>query len=144
MIDDKEYINQLKNEVSKWTIEGLDETDDKIKILFLDDQVFFNSRWHEEKELPHKYKKYSKYAVMFVNCSDVFAWGFADAQDIYYDEIDDLYQQYSLNAEYGSSVWSIKKRGMMPQKPMYDQIMSLNIWNLDDMGLKDNPLWSKK
>lgn len=75
---------------------------------------------------------------ILVNCNDVFAWACADAEEITSKELKELYYYVKKDMDYGSIVWCIKKRNMMPQKPVYDMIKRAGIWDLDSMELEKN------
>jgi hypothetical protein len=73
-----------------------------------------------------------------VLCNDVFAWGCADAEEMRYVDLEEVYEYYHKDPIWGTAVWCIQKRVEMPQKPVYKAIMEAGIWNLDTMGLKEN------
>lgn len=75
---------------------------------------------------------------IYVNCSDVFAWGISDGEDIDYYEIEDLYRHYIRDKVWGTQIWCIKKRGELPQKPVYDDIKKRGKWDLDSLNLTPN------
>ncbi len=103
-----------------------------LAVLLLDRIVFLNACWWK-KTWPEDAKKMT---ALFVNCNDVFAWGSADAEELPYEELDNLYECYHLDKSWGPAVWCIKQRGYMPQEPVYDAIQALGIWDLDTMDLK--------
>ncbi len=96
--------------------------------------IFLNNHWWEE-EWPAEAKKTTS---LNVNCNDVFAWGCADGEEVYYDELEDLYNHWEKDPEWGSTVWCCKKRNELPQKPVYDRILAAGVWDLDSMGLEPN------
>ena len=108
-----------------------------LAILLLEDQVFLNSHHYMAK-----WPEDAKQSISVnANCSDVFAWACADAEPVMYSELTDLFEHHLKDRVDGVSVWCIKKRNMMPQKPYYDAIMASGKWDLDTMGLKPNPTW---
>lgn len=108
-----------------------------LAVLLANDIVFLNSFWWEET-WPEKAKNSTS---LNVNCNDIFFWGCSDAENLLYKDIQDLYDHYIKDPNWGSSVWCIKKRNFLPKKPVYDAIMKLDVWNLDEMGLNPNPCW---
>jgi len=56
--------------------------------------------------------------VCFVNCSDLFYWGLADAENIELSEVGDLWEWYLAEGGIGVSKWCCLKRGMRPQYPV--------------------------
>lgn len=103
--------------------------------LLAHEVIFLNSHWWEET-WPEEARKQ---VALCVNCSDVFAWGCADAEGLLYDEIQDLYDHWIKDPSWGAAVWCVKKRKEMPQKPVFDAIQKAGIWNLEEMNLAPNP-----
>lgn len=67
--------------------------------------------------------------VLFVICSDLFAWGTADAENIAFDEIEDLYRAWFKNEKWGPAKWCCKKRNEKPQKPVADNMKRDGVWD---------------
>ena len=75
--------------------------------------------------------------VLFVNTSDVFVWGGADALPITFNneiniETNDLYRltTYVLADElHGSIKYACWKRNLQPQKPRIDQMKNCGTWD---------------
>ena len=110
------------------------EADEFIALLLLEGILFTNS-FYWEKGWP---KEAQNKTSLHINCNDTFAWGCADAEDIDYSEFDTLYAYYMKDKQMGTTIWCIKKRGYMPQKPVYAVIQKEGIWDLDKMNLKPN------
>ncbi len=108
------------------------EGETALAVLLLDRVVFMNANWWK-KTWPEDAKKM---ASIFVNCNDVFVWGSADAEELPYKELDNLYEHYHQDKSWGPAVWCIKQRGYMPQEPVYDAIQALDIWDLNTMNLE--------
>ena len=53
----------------------------------------------------------------------------------------DLFTHYEKDPGWGTEVWCIKKRGYLPQKPVFDIIQKLGVWDLTTMNLKDGLNW---
>jgi hypothetical protein len=108
-----------------------------LAILLLENQVFLNSYYYKSEWTEDAKQTISVNA----NCSDVFAWACADAEPVMYSELIDLFEHFLKDRVDGVSVWCIKKRNLMPQKPYYDAIMRNGKWDLDSMGLEPNRTW---
>lgn len=104
--------------------------------LLTSSNVFINSYWWMKEEgWPEK--AHESFAVC-ANCSDCFMWACADAEEVLFKELRSVYEHYKADPSWGVSVWCIKKRKMLPQKPVYDYIMKAGIWDLDKMDLEPN------
>lgn len=150
-MDDGELLYKRKPEgISE---EMIFDDNEALAHLLAKGQVFINNHWWmKENELneDEKHKAWPEEACrtfsINVNCNDVFAWGCADAEEMMEDELEDVYQHYHKDPSWGAAVWCIKKRGELPQKPVYNAIMKAGIWNLDEMGLRENSYdaWCKQ
>lgn len=124
----------------------LEETDDfdcstALGILLANDVVFLNDHWWkgntrftDEVWPPDACKTVS----LNVNCSDTFAYASADAEEVSFRELQDLFIHWLKDKEYGSMVWCAKKRNEMPLKPHVDNIQAMGLWDLNSLGLKPN------
>ena len=68
---------------------------------------------------------------IWVNCSDIFVWGSADAESLPYDEVESLYTLWRRGPHWGGAIWCMIARKEMPQGPVEDVIRSEGIWDLD-------------
>lgn len=125
-----------------WHKEDEDTFDNKLALAFLlaKDCVFLNSYWWEDKWPEDAQKR----TAICVNCNDIFAWGCADAEDMFYSELRDLWEHYIKDPEWGTAVWCMKRRKLMPQPPVEDRIRKAGIWDLDGMDLRSNPAKTPK
>lgn len=121
------------------------EENEALAHLLAEDKVFINSHWWmKEEELgeDEKHKAWPEEACktfsINVNCNDVFAWGCADAEEMMESDLEEVYEHHHKDPNWGTAVWCIKKRGELPQRPVYDAIMKAGVWNLDEMGLQEN------
>lgn len=106
------------------------EMEFKLAHLLLEGIIFCNNGWWLEKQgKPWQ----SDYVTLHVICNDVFAWGCADAEDVTYKEIPDLYEMWRKDPQSGHEAWCIKKRKMMPQKPVEKMFRDDGIWNLEEL-----------
>jgi hypothetical protein len=94
--------------------------------------VFLNSFWWY-KDNPLK-----ESISINVNCSDVFAWGCADAEELDYKDLEELYNMVRKDPANGSIVWCCIKRNELPQKPVLERILENDIWDIMNLGLKPN------
>jgi hypothetical protein len=69
---------------------------------------------------------------MWVDCSDTFAWGCADGEDIVLDELPSLIECFVLSPAHGDELWSARKRGMRPQTACYRKRYPKDEWHLFD------------
>jgi hypothetical protein len=126
--------------------------------MLLNEVIFINSHWWKFeqvgeagpdgwKTIPREdatwTKEESKIISVNVNCNDVFAWGCADAEELPYDEIENLYRMWVRDPSWGSAIWCMKQRKEMPQKPVEDRIRKAGIWNFEELGLEKNSMDSK-
>ena len=72
--------------------------------------------------------------TMIVDCSDVFAWGTADCENIALDELDALDECYRLSPRHGGALWVARKRGMRPQQPCYTGYLPAEVALFDACG----------
>ncbi len=114
--------------------------------LLASQQVFLNSHWwmkEKEMDASEKDKAWPEDACktfsINANVNDVFCWGCADAEEVEYSELESLYEHFHKDPSWGTAIWGIKKRGIFPQKPVEDAIRKAGIWDLDSMGLEENP-----
>ena len=94
--------------------------------LLASEVVFLNTHWGK----PTWPEEAQKTIALYVNCNDVFAWGYSDAEELSYDEIGGLFDHWQKDPEWGSAIWCIKKRKQMPQKPVENIIKNKGIWDL--------------
>lgn len=117
-------------------VEMMFEEEPALALLLINHQVFMNTHWWMKDE---GWPKDATETFSFnVNCNDVFAWGCADAEEMFDDDLRDVYDHFIKDPMWGTAVWCMKKRNQLPQKPVYDKIMAAGIWDLDNMGLDPN------
>lgn len=98
--------------------------------LLIADEVFLNSRHWKSADKDD--------VIVLANCSDVFAWGCSDAEEVDYRGIESLYDDWRKDPVWGTAVWCMRKRGEMPQAPVAARIRESGIWDIDAMGLAPN------
>jgi hypothetical protein len=111
-----------------------------LSILLAEGLMFANSRnyveheWVPDEANPGKYKKTEKYTmegetiVLFVNCNDLFWWACADSENVTLDEVPELYMAWKKDKSWGISKWCCKKRNMMPQLPIREDMKKEGVW----------------
>lgn len=102
------------------------EPEEKLTFLFNENVLFINNG-HWDKSWP------TDKITVHVLCNDIFAWGCADAEDLAYSEIDELYEMYLKDENYGAAAFCIKKRKMRPQTPVKDQMDKAGIWDIEEL-----------
>lgn len=117
------------------------EPEKALAALLASESVFLNTNW-SQKDWPEEARDT---VVIYASCNDVFAWGCADAEEVDHDEINDVFDHWMKDRDWGVAVWCIKKCKLMPQPPVERLIRLGGIWNLDEMDLKESPFkkdWS--
>jgi len=90
--------------------------------------LFVNSRRYVSDEKTNELSK-NETLVLFLNCGDVFAWAYADAEDVSYDELPELFKMYEANPDCGPTQWVCIKRNQKPQTPIVKWMKEKNGWN---------------
>lgn len=67
--------------------------------------------------------------ILVFNTSDLFAWGYADAEDITQDNIGPLYEAWRAQGITGLLKWKCKQEGHRPQKPFEQQWREEGLWD---------------
>ena len=120
-----------------------------LAFLFMENVIFaipkniVEDSWKKDKEewTPSK----EPTIVIFVNCNDVFAWAYADAEPVDCEDYEtrgalyDLLKSYLEDRNHGTVKWVCKKRKMKPQAPMVQQMIEKGSWDADMQDLPDNP-----
>ena len=77
--------------------------------------------------------------VLFVNCNDVFHWGYADSESVTIKEVGSLYKIWKLYKYVGVDKWCCLKRKQRPQKPVEELIRQAGIWDesMDTLPLRE-------
>jgi len=101
-------------------------------VLLLEKKIILNSYWWQ-KDWGEEQRNIISAMVV---CNDVFIWGSADAEALDFKELKDLFNHYEKDPIWGTEVWCIKKRGIMPQQPVFEAIQAGKIWDLNKMNLK--------
>jgi len=138
---------EIKSEHVCWHMDYQDgeqeqvfEEENALAFLLVEGVIFLNTNW-SEKDWPQAAQDSTR---LLVNCNDIFMWGCADAEEIYQNELNTLWNYYCKDPKWGPSIWCMKKRGMLPQHPVYTDVQKDTDWDLDKMKLDPNPSWPKK
>ena len=116
--------------------EGIDfNTEEAIQQLISESVLFANFRRYSEYNIP-----LGETIILFANCSDVFAWGCSDAEDVSSEEeLKSLYEYCSnYGAWEGSTIWACLKRKQKPQAPVAKLLKEKNAWINELDSLEDN------
>ena len=106
------------------------------EICFINTRPYVTYPW-EPKEKWGEHISEESTVVVFVNTSDVFAWGGADAECLGFksqvaDDSSPLYHLLRCCLEdevYGSVRWACIKRNQQPQKPFRDRMKEAGVWD---------------
>lgn len=117
---------------------GKEQCDEEgILALFLQNNVLFANDY----EIDGK-----RTIVLYVNCSDVFAWACADAEPLSCSQIINLYKFWKSDNEYGPIKWCCIQRNQRPQGPVernmkesgsWDEVMEALPANIDDARIRE-------
>jgi len=118
------------------------DPEEKLMELLKEEIVFINDHWW----MKHQGWKEEQTRLFSINvvCNDTFLYSCADAIELMFDELDDLYEHHQKDPTYGSTVWCMKKRGQMPLKQLEDRIRHEGLWDLDSMNLSPNKYYEIK
>lgn len=100
------------------------EPDIALRYLLSKDILVVNSFWWK-KDWPEDAKKMISFGV---NCSDTFNYACADAEELLYEELEDLYQHVIKDDIWGSTVWCIKKRQRKPILEICTELLKNPLW----------------
>lgn len=117
--------------------DGVEYCDEELAVsILLKEGVLFVSFNRDFSYEPMKvgdvYKSGGNTIVVVVNCSDIFAWGCSDAEDLPYNEIPKLYKMFVADTKWGSTKWCCLRRNQQPQEPIKELMIKEGSWN-DDM-----------
>lgn len=107
------------------------EPERALALLLLKDIVFLNNHWWKKDKWPNE--ACEKFSIN-VNCSDVFALGGADAEELDYEELEDLYNHWEQDNTWGSIIWCIRKRRELPHPIVQKRISEAGKWDLNQIS----------
>lgn len=100
------------------------ESDVALRYLLLNDILIVNDFWWK-KDWPDNAKKMISFGVI---CSDTFGYACADAEELLYEDLEELYQHVIKDPIWGSTVWCIKKRKLKPIPEIFNKLIADVIW----------------
>lgn len=123
-------MTTIEAEDVRWDFNGkiIFETDVALAVLIAENVVFLNSHWWRE-DFSDKDKRLISVNVV---CSDIFAWACADAERLPYNEIQNLYELWEKDSDWGPAAWCIKQRKQAPQKLVEDAMTKAG-WNVREL-----------
>src|SRR5574337_378627 len=98
-----EYFNAPSKEI-------IFDNNQALARLLANEVVFVNNYWWKTA-WPDAAKRIISVNVI---CNDIFAWGAADVEPLEYKELQDLYDHWCKDQDFGPAVWCIKKRKELP------------------------------
>ena len=90
-----------------------------------------------ERETMYEGQKEGKTIVLYVLCSDIFAWACADAEDLPLDQVSVLYKAVKADPKWGAAKWCAKKRECLPQQPAIDLMKKDGAWDAEMEALQN-------
>jgi hypothetical protein len=119
------------------TAESQDDADDalspevslRVAHLLINEVVSLYGFWHDGED--DKVGRRLNAVQLSVNCSDVFAWGCADAEPLPFTAIPTAYAMWQHDEVWGLAAWCVMRRKQMPQPPVEKLIRAAGVWDLD-------------
>jgi hypothetical protein len=128
--EDPSYTVTLTPRVTYTGLDGEIKTDfevnDVLALLLSEGVIFVNDHWWRKDFNEEQKQLFS----INVNVNDGFACC-ADCEEIGYNELEDLFNHWEKDFEYGPLVFVAKKRKMLPLKYWCGIINNLGIWNIE-------------
>jgi hypothetical protein len=114
--------------------DGKQYFDDEValSILLKDEILFCNERKYVDC------RDGGSTIVLFVICNDIFAWGFADGEDLPLGEVEKLYNMHKKDSQWGSTKWCCFRRKEKPQTPVEKMMKKDGSWDEDMEKLPEN------
>lgn len=114
--------------------EDMFEADFALAYLLAKEVIFLNSHWWRD-DFPEEAQKLTS---LNVNVNDCFAYACADAEPVFYDQLEDLWKYYKRDTSYGVVVWAAIQRKELPIPPVLNRCLSQG-WTMEDfVGCEDN------
>ncbi len=101
------------------------DAEQALALLLLNEVVFLGSLWYAEHSPEHIQEATS----VSVLCSDLFAWGCADAEGLPFKELEPFYKMWKADPRWGVSKWCILRRQMRPQPPIIKRMQDAGVWD---------------
>ena len=122
VITDEEVLYHLKGQ------DPVFDPDLAIARLVAEGVLILNTcRWNEEWP-----KETQEAVILGVDCSDFFTPDSADAEEILYSEVRELYDLWAESPYWGPLKWCAVKRNVRPTPPIVEVMMRAGVWS-DEM-----------
>ena len=136
MSDDKEYSDI--NGVGFYTYEGEECIDEeaavawllKVGYCFLNCRQYCHFEWKDKPD--------GRTLVVYVNTSDIFAWGCADGEDLETEDILPLYKLCRDNGFWGVVKWACRLHNEKPQLAVAKDMKKAGYWDEEMKSFSDN------
>ncbi len=132
MNDDKVFRLEVYPRITYENLEGKlvteFEENDVLALLLANGTVFLNNHWWRKDFTEEQKQLFS----INLNVNDIFG-PCADAEEVLYNEFEDLYEHYEKDPDYGVVIWCAKKRKMLPRPRICNCIVEQGIWNLENL-----------
>jgi len=119
------------------------EENDALSFLLRKGFAFINNHWwkssikkhefHTLPENPWPEQACDTFSIN-VNCNDLFEYACADAEELFYTDLETLYAHVLVDNRFGSLVWCIKKRKCQPQRSLFENIQKAGVWDLNSFS----------
>lgn len=76
--------------------------------------------------------------VLYVLCNDIFAWGYADAEPLTTEDVENLYLSWYKDPKWGVGKWCCHRRQEKPQKAVEQDMQAVGSWDSDMESLPCN------
>jgi len=63
-----------------------------------------------------------------VLCNDLFYWACADCEELPFNQIQPLYEEWIKDKRWGSSIWCCRRRNLRPQVPIVEDMKKAGVW----------------
>ena len=105
------------------------ELEAALAVLLNQGILILNNHWWRKDFSDYQKQLFS----ISVNCSDVFCFASADAEEMMFKDIQDVFEHWEKDNKWGTTVWCIKKRKQEPIGPVFDAIINDGIWTEKDI-----------
>lgn len=137
--DADEFLSESMKDNSEvfFTIDNKEYCDEELalSILLKEGALFCGERRYAEY---NNDKLIGKTIVVYVVCSDIFAWGCADAEDLPLDELSNFYKMWKTNSKWGTAKWCCFRRKEKPQHPVAEAMKNDGSWDDEMEKLSEN------
>ncbi len=106
-----------------------------LAMLLINSVLTHNSNWHKF-EWPDEFRETH---IFYIDCSGTFSIlkSDDDCDPLHPYDIQELYEMWYIDKEFGPAVFVAKKRKKMPNDFVCKKIRRRGIWDIDNMGLQE-------